>query len=84
LGGKKQGNTRQGNYLWGCKKQKLRSILRIGFLNINGFSHRNNKHEDDFLHNRITTFDFDSFGMAETDTNWHTVPEDDKVYSQTK
>jgi len=65
-------------------KKKLNNMLRIGYLNIWGLDVSSNKHKDDCLREGITTFDFDVFGIRETNLDWRKLLEQDKLYMRTK
>jgi hypothetical protein len=64
--------------------KKKRNTLRIGFQNIGGFTLKRHKLKDDLIRRGINKYDFDIFGMAETNTNWRLCPEQDKLYFRTK
>jgi hypothetical protein len=62
-----------GNYI----KKKLKNTLRIGFQNIGGIQKKNkNKLKDDNIRQRCTKYDFDIFGMAETNVDWRLFSEE--------
>ncbi len=65
-------------------KIKKPNILRIGFQNIGGFPLIRNKHKDDIIRCGSTKWDFDLFGVAETNVDWRLVREEDQLYFRTK
>jgi hypothetical protein len=64
--------------------KKKRNTLRIGFQNIGGCALKQYKLKDDLIRRGMTKYDFDIFGMAETNTDWRLCPEQDKLYFRTK
>ena len=64
--------------------KKERNVLRLGFLNIGGFSVKKNNFKDDSLRSGVSAYDFDIFGMAETNVDWRLVGEDDRLYLRTR
>lgn len=56
--------------------QKRQKILRIGFQNIGGFSTTNHQLKDDLIRRGITKWEFDIFGLAETNIDWRLQHED--------
>jgi len=63
---------------------KSSNVLRIGFLNIGGLSPQKNNFKDDSLRHGISAHDFDVFGLAKTNFDWHLVREEDRLYLRTK
>jgi hypothetical protein len=63
---------------------KKKNILRIGFQNIGGFSTEPNNIKDDYIRFGLTHFDFDIFGITETNVDWRLQPEDNKLWSRTR
>jgi hypothetical protein len=49
---------------------KAANTLRIGFQNIGGFSTKNNSLKDDIINSGLKLWEFDIFGIAETNINW--------------
>jgi hypothetical protein len=45
---------------------------------------KRNKFKDDIIRTGITTYEFDIFGFAETNTDWRLLPEQHKLYFRTK
>ena len=64
--------------------KKGSNILRIAFQNIGGFSPQANTIKDDTIRNGISTYEFDIMGLAETNTDWRLVNEEDKLVHRTK
>ena len=58
--------------------------LRIGFQNISGFSTRNNTLKDDILLSGLKLWEFDVFGMAETNIDWRLASETEKLHFRTR
>ena len=71
---------------WGTAltAQKDPKHCRIGFVNINGLglSSTNNKNQE--FYSFITHYDFDIFGMAETNVNWQAVPISDRLHERSR
>jgi len=65
-----------------CKKEKDK--LRIGFLNIGGLSVQQDNFKDEELRKGISTWEFDIFGIAETNIDWRLVPEKDRLFARTR
>jgi hypothetical protein len=51
---------------------KRKKILRIGFQNIGGFPTNLTEPKEDFIRLGITNWEFDIFGLVETNQDWHT------------
>jgi hypothetical protein len=49
-----------------------------------GFTLQRNNLKDDLIRRGITKYDFDIFGIAETNMDWRLCPEQDKLYFCTK
>jgi hypothetical protein len=64
--------------------RKEENILRIGFQNIGGFPIDRGKHKEGIIRKGITRWEFDVFGLAETNVDWRIVREEDKLYFRTK
>jgi hypothetical protein len=60
------------------------NTLRLGFQNIGGLPLIRNKHKDDIIRCGISLWDFDIFGIAETNVDWRLVKEEDRLYLRTK
>jgi hypothetical protein len=61
---------------------KTISTLRIGFQKIGGFSTKKNTLKDDVL--LLKLFDFDIFGMAEMNIDWHLASGHEKLHFRTR
>jgi hypothetical protein len=64
--------------------KKQTNTLRIGFQNIGGFSTAPNRMKDDTIRSGISTYEFDIFGLAETNVDWRLSREEEKLYAHTK
>jgi hypothetical protein len=62
---------------------KKKNILRVGFQNIGGFPSKCMDPKEDFIRLGLTNWNFDLFGLAETNRDWHLLPEGDKLWSRT-
>ncbi len=60
--------------------KKGENVLRIGFQNIGGFLIDRGKHKEGIIRQGITKWEFDVFGMAETNIDWRVVREEDKLF----
>ena len=65
-----------------CVKKK--NVLRCGFLNIGGLTTQGNSLKDDLLRKGIKVYNFDVFGVAETNVDWQLLGEQDRLYMRTK
>jgi hypothetical protein len=65
-----------------CVKKKI--VLRCGFLIIGGLSTQGNSLKDDLLRKGINIYNFDVFGVAETNVDWPFLGEQDRLYMRTK
>jgi hypothetical protein len=65
-------------------KSQNSKILRIGFQNIGGIPVQIPDIKEDNLRLGITNWDFDIFGIAETNIDWRTMPEDTKLWGRTR
>jgi hypothetical protein len=63
--------------------KKKSDVLRIAFQNIGGFPLFKNKLKDDALRCGISTYEFDVFGIAKTNTDWRIQSDDLKLYGRT-
>jgi len=63
---------------------KDKHTLRIGFQNIGGFSTNNYKIKDSIIRRGITKWEFDVFGIAESNIDWRLVDEDLKLHARTR
>jgi hypothetical protein len=64
--------------------KKKENKLRIGYQNIGGLSFNSESVKDDIIRQGINTFEFDIFGMSETNIEWRLIPEHHKLYFRTK
>lgn len=60
--------------------KKGENVLRIGFQNIGGYLVDRTKYKEGIIRKGISKWDFDIFGCAETNIDWHMVKEEDKLY----
>ncbi len=65
-----------------CMKKD--NTLRLGFQNIGGFSTKPGKLKEDNIRAGITKWEFDVFGMVETNVDWRKVQEKEKLPSRTR
>lgn len=56
------------------------NVLHIGFQNIGGMSFNSNSLKDDIVRCRISQWEFDVFGLAETNVDWRLIPEEHRPY----
>lgn len=63
--------------------KKGNNILRIGFQNIGGLPTHAGMIKDEILRRGISKYDFDIFGLAETNVDWRALSEEDKLYFRT-
>jgi len=63
---------------------KLPNILRIGFQNIGGFSTKQNTLTDDIIRTGLKQWEFNIFGMAETNVDWRLASEYEKLHFRTR
>jgi hypothetical protein len=64
--------------------KKGKDTLRIGFQNIGGFPTNTEKIKKKLIRRGITKYEFDVFGCAETNVDWRTVKEEEKLIFRTK
>jgi hypothetical protein len=64
--------------------KKEDNILRIGFLNVGGLKDKNSNYNDDLLRTWLTCYEFNIFGLGETNLDWRLIQEQDKLYHRTK
>ena len=57
---------------------------RIGFANINGLGLYSTNYKNCEFYSFITHYDFDIFGMAETNVNWQAVPIPDRLHERSR
>jgi hypothetical protein len=62
---------------------KDENILRIRFINIGGLPVNQHRLKDDLLRQGITSLQIDVCGLAETNTDWRLMKEDERLYSRT-
>jgi len=63
---------------------KKENIVRIGFQNIGGFPVRKSKVKEDIIRQGLVKWEFDIFGVAETNLDWRLCKEEDKLPLRTK
>jgi hypothetical protein len=63
---------------------KQKNTLRIGFQNVGGFPTQRGKLKEDNIRQGVTRWDFDIFGMEETNLDWRVLKEQDKFPFRTK
>ena len=70
----------QGNII----NTKTEKTFRIGFININGLTHTARNPKNAQIKNLLETYEFDHFGMAETNCNWAHMETEDKWYERAR
>ena len=63
---------------------KLDKVFRIGVININGLTHTARNPKNRHIKNVLDTYQFDHFGMAETNCNWSKMDDEDRWYNRAK
>jgi hypothetical protein len=63
---------------------KPANTLRIGFQNIGSFSTKNNSLKDDIIRSGLKHWEFDIFGMVETNIDWRLAAEHEKLHFRTR
>jgi hypothetical protein len=63
---------------------KKENILCIGFQNIGGFPVKKSKIKEDLIRQGLIKWDFDVFGVAETNEDWRLCREEDKLPLRTR
>jgi hypothetical protein len=64
-------NSAANNNSWGLSPGlKLEDTLQLGFQNFGGFPELSSHSKNDAYRSFITDFDFDIFGVSETNLNW--------------
>jgi hypothetical protein len=64
--------------------KKSSNVLRVGFMNVGGLTPHKNTLKVDLLRQGVLIYDFDVFGIAETNLDWRMVKEEDRLYLRTK
>jgi hypothetical protein len=64
--------------------KKQNQILRIGYQNIGGLPFSANSIKDDIIRQGINAWEFDIFGLSETNVIWRLIPEQHKLFFRTK
>jgi hypothetical protein len=64
--------------------KKGENTLRVGFLNIGGLPLESKKIKNDLLRRGISALECDVFGIAEINTDWRLITEDNQLHSRTK
>ena len=59
-------------------------MLRIGFININGVTHKARNPKNVKIKKLIDVYEFDMFGIAESNCNWDHMEEQDRWNERTK
>jgi hypothetical protein len=79
------GTTRSNNVNFSDNIQKKdNTTLRIGFQNISGLPSKSGKLKDELLRKGISKFEFDIFGLAETNVDWIVPQEEHQLHSRTR
>jgi hypothetical protein len=65
------------------EKKKL-NVLRVSFLNVGGLPLQQNNFKEEAIWQGLSTYAFDIFGVAETNTDWRLLQEQDRLYSRTR
>jgi hypothetical protein len=63
---------------------KKENILRIGFQNFGGFPVKRSKLKEDLMRQGLKKWDFDVFGVTETNVDWRLFREEDKLPLRTR
>ena len=61
---------------------KHTQAIRLGFRNIRGIGQFCGHHKSSFLSSFVAGYDFDVFGVAETNVNWSALPIADRAYER--
>jgi hypothetical protein len=77
-----QGSPTENDYFGTCIKKK-EDVLRVDFQNVGGLPLHKKKLKDDAIRCGISCFEFDIFGLAETNTDWRLQTEDLKLHERT-
>jgi hypothetical protein len=64
--------------------KKPHQVLRIGYQNIGGLSFTSDSVKDEIIRTGINSWEFDVFGMSETNVDWRLIPDPHKLYFCTK
>jgi hypothetical protein len=64
--------------------KKEENMLRIGFQNIGGLPTQAGRLKDEILRHGISKYDFDIFGLAETNVDWRVPEEEDKLFLRSR
>ncbi len=59
---------------------KPKRTLQIGFQNIGGFPTHRSDIKEDYIRLGLSNWDFDVFGLAETNLDWRMLPEENKLW----
>ena len=57
---------------------------RIGFVNINGLGLTSRSPKNREFYSMISNYQFDIFGLAETNVNWSAIPIQDRLYERSR
>jgi hypothetical protein len=79
-----RGNQESGDRFGDNIKLKKTDTIRIGFQNIGGFPMNKSKDKEGIIRQGLTKWDFDMFGCAETNVDWHRVLEEGKLIFELK
>ena len=63
---------------------KQENTLRIGFQNAGGFPTQLGKLKEDAIRQGLVRWEFDVFGMVETNLDWRVLKEQEKLPARTK
>ncbi len=63
---------------------KSKQTLRIAFQNIGGLPIQCSDIKEDYIRLGLSTWDFDIFGLVQTNLDWHLIDEDNKLWARTR
>ena len=81
--GLQQGDLYVGKF-GDCMYVKQENTLRIGFQNAGGFPTQLGKLKEDAIRQGLVRWEFDVFGMVETNLDWRVLKEQEKLPAKTK
>jgi len=81
--GLQQGDLYVGKF-GDCMYVKQENTLRIGFQNAGGFPTQLGKLKEDAIRQGLVRWEFDVFGMVETNLDWRVLKEQEKLPARTK
>jgi hypothetical protein len=63
---------------------KQKNTLRVAFQNIGGFPSKKNDIKEDYIRMGLSKWDFDIFGLVETNLDWRLLHEEEKLWGRTR